>query len=213
MKSNRQNYNQTGTSRHRRSIRLKHYDYAAGGAYFVTLVTSQRDCLFGEIHNGVMSLSLFGEIADRDWRLIPEHFPRAELGAYVVMPNHVHGIIVLKDESVGATPSAGATPWVAPTTTDASTTPDNLTTDAPTTPIVSARAKGPKRGSVGAIIGAYKMSVTRQVQRESNAAGIWQRNYYEHIIRDEAEHNRIQVYIESNIANWALDEENLQRSR
>lgn len=98
---------------HRRSIRLQGYDYSSEGAYYVTIVTYQRDCLFGEILNGEtpqgddVFLSDFGKIADECWRAIPEHFPFVELGAYVIMPNHVHGIIVIRnDEShinVGAT--------------------------------------------------------------------------------------------------------------
>lgn len=161
---------------HRRSIRLKGYDYSQSGAYFITLVTYRRECLFGNIVDGEMRLSSMGRIADEHWRAIPEHFPQMELGAYVIMPNHVHGVIVIQ--------SVGATHWFAPT------------------------ANGPKRGSIGAIIGAYKMSVTRRIQKELNSTGIWQRNYYEHIIRNDEEHNRIHLYIEANIDNWAMDTEN-----
>ena len=92
---------------HRRSIRLKGYDYSQAGAYYVTIVTYQRDCLFGEILNKEMSLNDFGKIAVECWRAIPEHFPFVELGAYVIMPNHVHGIIVIRHDelmsNVGAT--------------------------------------------------------------------------------------------------------------
>lgn len=162
---------------HRRSVRLKGYDYTQTGAYFITIVTYHREPLFGEIVNGVMQLSTMGRIAEEHWRAIPEHFPQVELGVYVIMPNHVHGIIIIQP--------VGATQWVAPTT-----------------------ANGPKRGSIGAIIGAYKMSVTRRIQKELNETAIWQRNYYERIIRDDEEHNRIHLYIESNIDNWVNDEEN-----
>lgn len=82
---------------HRRSIRLQEYDYAQAGGYFVTIVTYQRDLLFGEIVDEEMMLNDFGKIADECWRAIPEHFPNVELGAYVVMPNHVHGIITITD--------------------------------------------------------------------------------------------------------------------
>jgi REP element-mobilizing transposase RayT len=177
---------------HRRSIRLPDHDYSAPGAYFITIVTYQRDRLFGEIVNGeppygcTMQLSPMGQIADEHWRLIPEHFPHVELGAYVVMPNHVHGIIIIHENGMAtkSSPSVGASQWDAPT------------------------PNGPKRGSIGAIIGSYKMSVTRRIGREHNATGIWQRNYYEHIIRNEAEHDRIYRYIETNVANWASDDEN-----
>jgi REP element-mobilizing transposase RayT len=185
---------------HRRSIRLAGYDYSQPGAYFVTLVTRGRECLFGEIVNGVMQLSAMGRIADEHWHLIPKHFPQVEFGAYVVMPNHVHGIIVIHTDENGmaadSPPSVGATHWVAPT---------QIVAPAKS---VTATANGPKRGSIGAIIGAYKMSVTRRIQREWNISAIWQRNYYERIIRNEAEHNRIHLYIEANVVHWEEDEEN-----
>jgi putative transposase len=83
---------------HRRSIRLKGYDYAQAGAYFITIVTYQRDRLFGDIANERMRLNQFGQIADECWQAIPEHFSNVELGTYLVMPNHVHGIIVIHDD-------------------------------------------------------------------------------------------------------------------
>jgi putative transposase len=82
---------------HRKSIRLQGYDYSQGGVYFVTIITYQRDCLFGEIVNEEMKLNDFGKIADECWSAIPQHFPFVELGAYVIMPNHVHGIIIIND--------------------------------------------------------------------------------------------------------------------
>ena len=90
---------------HRRSIRLPNYDYSQPGAYFITIVTFQRDCLFGEIVNGELRLSVMGQIAEEHWRLIPEHFPHAELGAYVVMPNHVHGIIIIHENAACLAPT------------------------------------------------------------------------------------------------------------
>jgi len=82
---------------HRRSIRLKGYDYTQPGGYFVTIVTYHRDLLFGEIVNEEMQLNDLGKIVEECWRAIPEHIPNVELGAYVIMPNHVHGIIVITD--------------------------------------------------------------------------------------------------------------------
>lgn len=83
---------------HRRSIRIKGYDYSSEGAYYVTIVTYQRDCIFGEIKNEDMHLNDFGKIADECWRAIPEHYPFAALGIYVIMPNHVHGIILINND-------------------------------------------------------------------------------------------------------------------
>src|SRR5262245_20099154 len=82
---------------HRHSIRLKGYDYSQVGAYYVTIVAYQRDCLFGEIVNKEMVMNDFGKIADECWCAIPDHFPFVELGEYVIMPNHVHGIIVIRN--------------------------------------------------------------------------------------------------------------------
>ena len=175
---------------HRRSIRLPGYDYSKPGAYFITLVTQGRECLFGQVVAGEMQLSDMGRIADDHWRAIPDHFPNVELGTFAIMPNHIHGIIVIHP--------VGASQWDAPTGPrdqwDGASQRDG------------ASANGPKRGSIGAIIGAYKMSVTRRVQRELNRTTLWQRNYYEHIIRDEQEHRRIHLYIEANPANWIRDD-------
>ncbi len=171
------------TKFHRRSIRLKEYDYCVG-AYFVTMVAQRRKCLFGEITNGEMLLNEFGRIAAECWHVIPEHFPNAELGAYIVMPNHVHGIIVIhENESLSTAGAQHAAPLPSP-------------------PNV-------KPGSLGAIIRSYRSAVTRRIGCELNAKNIWQRNYYERVIRNEKECDRIHRYIESNPSHWAEDKENL----
>jgi putative transposase len=182
--------------RHRRSIRVQGYDYSQPGAYFVTLVTYQREPLFGEITTGEMRLSPLGRLADENWRAIPVHFPQVELGAYVVMPNHLHGIIILTDVGMGAeTPpqSRRGTIYRAPTDPRSPTEED---------------FQKPVVGSIPTIIRTYKASVTRRAGQELNETGIWQRNYYERIIRDEAEQERIHLYIEANVDNWATDDEN-----
>jgi REP element-mobilizing transposase RayT len=148
---------------HRRSIRLKGYDYSQSGAYFITIVTYQRDFLFGKIVNKEMQLSDYGRIADECWRAIPDHFPKVELGAHVV---------------VGARHVSPLPPH------------------------------GVKPKSIGAIVGSFKSAVTRRIGREHNTTGIWQRNYYEHVIRDNKDWDRIHRYIESNPSMWAEDQEN-----
>ncbi|MGB8981206.1 MAG: transposase [Anaerolineales bacterium] len=175
---------------HRRSIRLKQYDYTQPGGYFVTIVTCHRDCLFGEIVNERMQLNEFGCIADECWRAIPDHFPNVELGAYVIMPNHMHGIIVITDRA----------------------DQNGMATNS--SPFVGAQHAAPlqepnvKPGSLGAFVRSFKSAVTRRLGRELNATGIWQRNYYEHVIRNHADWDRIQRYITSNPSLWAEDEEN-----
>jgi putative transposase len=171
---------------HRRSIRLSDYDYSQPGAYFITIVTRGRECLFGEIKDGEMQLSGMGQIAEEAWRAIPEHFPQVELGTYVVMPNHVHGIIIIRGMATNSSPSVGAR--------HASPLPPH----------------GVKPKSIGAMVGSFKSAVTKRIGRELHT---WQRNYYERIIRDDAEYNRIHLYIETNIDNWTIDEENPLQAR
>jgi putative transposase len=140
---------------HRRSIRLPGHDYSGPGAYFITMVTYRRDCLFGNIVNGEMQLSPIGQIAEGHWRLIPAHFPHVELGTYAVIPNHVHGIIIIHENGMAtkSSPSVGARHA------------------SPLSP------NGVKPGSIGAIVGSYKSAVTKRIGRECNVTGIWQRNY------------------------------------
>ena len=134
-----------------------------------------------------MQLNDMGLIADECWRAIPEHFPNVELGAYVIMPNHVHGIIVITDgRSTITSPFPVGAQHAAPLQTKPNVKPDSL----------------------GAIVRSYKSAVTRCIGREHNATGIWQRNYYEHIIRDHQDWDRIHRYIEANPTLWAEVEEN-----
>ena len=178
---------------HRKSIRLQGYDYSQAGASYVTIVTYQRDCLFGEIENEIMLLNGFGKIADECWCAIPDHFPFVEFGAHVIMPNHAHGIIVIRDDESASNgvvvQHVGATQCVAPTPT-------------------ITRPKGPKPKSLGAIIGSFKSAVSYRIHKELNATGIWQRNYYEHIIRDEKDLQNKIDYIEANPSLWDEDENN-----
>jgi putative transposase len=167
---------------HRKSIRLKGYDYSQAGAYFVTMVTYHRDCLFGKIENGEMVLNDLGKIADECWRAIPEHFPNVDLDTHVIMPNHAHGVIVINDDGrMGAIYRAHTTEQFGK----------------------------PTVGSLPTIVRTYKAAVTRIIGREHNATSIWQRNYHEHIIRSKREMDNIWRYIESNPAHWDDDQENL----
>ncbi|MCL4272354.1 MAG: hypothetical protein KJZ77_00665 [Anaerolineales bacterium] len=175
---------------HRKSIRLQGYDYSQTGAYYVTIVTYHRDPLFGEIRDGKMHLDDFRMIADECWRAIPEHFPSVELGAYGIMQNHVHGVIVIINDQG--------------TTTNLS----SFVGATHASPLPKTPPHGPAPHSLGAIVGSFKSAVTRRIGRELNATAIWQRNYYEHIIRDEKDLQRITDYIEMNPSRWDEDDEN-----
>lgn len=173
---------------HRRSTRLAGYDYSSPGAYFITLVTYQRACLFGQVWDGELKCSRAGYIIAEYWQAIPDHFPYVELGALVVMPNHMHGILIINDE-----PCRG----------DVSS-PDINNTGGGTPPLPY------QRPTLGQVVAYYKYQTTKQVNiiRDAMGTPVWQRNYYDHILRNEIEHSHIVNYIESNIFKWEEDEEN-----
>ncbi len=175
---------------HRRSIRLKGYDYSQAGAYFVTICAQNRECLFGEIVNGEMQLNDAGKMIVRWWNELSNKFMTFEPDAFVVMPNHIHCIIVIVD--VGMTlrghPDDGQPHRAAPT--------------------------------LGDIIEWFKTMATNEYIRGVKQLGwkpfdkrVFQRNYYEHIVRNERELNAIREYIENNPANWAADMDNLKNVR
>jgi putative transposase len=179
---------------HRWSIRLRDCDYTQEGAYFVTICTYQKEPLFGEItDDGEMVLNEFGRIAAQCWQRIPEHFPGVEIDASVIMPNHIHGIIVIVNAVVGAR-------HVLPLQETAS-------------PKVAFGQ--PASGSLGIIVGAFKAAVSKRINilRGIPNTPLWQRNYHEKIIRNEPMLNALQQYIETNPAQWAFDENNPGRGK
>lgn len=217
---------------HRRSLRLKTYDYASAGCYFITVCTQDRLCLFGDIDDIGMQLIEPGTMVAEMWEEIPSRFPHVILDAMVVMPNHVHGIIVLTAPTApewapfagapaeGAAPAIGASARVAPTNVGgvtASTGAPGMrapTRGAPT----GGAAAVTGRPTVGAVVGVFKSLTTVAYARGVEARGwprfrgrLWQRNFYEHVIRDETSMNRIREYIAGNPARWADDPENPAR--
>ena len=189
------------TRHHRRSIRLPNYDYTRAGAYFVTIVTHRRECLFGEIVGDEMRMNDFGKIVAEEWEKTATVRANVILhpDEFVVMPNHIHGIVWIVDdggETVGATgrENVGAT-VVGAQRRCAPTRPTNVIP-----------------GSLGAIVRGFKSIVTKRINRRRNTPGapVWQRNYYEHIIRNDESLRRIREYIAQNPTRWALDTENLQ---
>ncbi|MBC8334837.1 MAG: transposase [Anaerolineales bacterium] len=164
--------------RRRNSLRLKGFDYSQPGAYFITTVTQHRVCLFGEVVDGVMRLNNAGKIVKTVWVELPIHYPHVELGTFVVMPNHVHGVIILTD-----TVGVGLRP-------------------APTIPA--------KHYSLSEIMRALKSFSSRRIHQTEKFSQkrIWQRGFHDRIIRNDAEWQKIHLYIETNPANWDDDEEN-----
>jgi len=169
---------------HRRSIRLSNHDYHRPGAYFITLVTHGRERLFGEIVNGDMSLNALGGIVEEEWRRTGRVRREIEIDAFVVMPNHAHMIVL-----VGA---HGRAPLHAPP-------PEH-----PPEPFRAPR-------SLGSLVAGFKSVVTKRINEacDTPRAPVWQRNYYEHVIRDETELAHIRQYILDNPPRWKEDPENV----
>lgn len=166
------------------SIRLPEWDYASAGWYFVTICVKDRRPDFGRVHDGAMQLSALGQIAHQFLADIPDHFPHTQMDAFVVMPNHVHAIIVILDD-----PSVE------------------------TSHVTSLQNQPPKRkfgplgpGSLSKIIQAYKAAVTRQARRNGYVDFYWQERFYDHIIRDDRSLQRIRAYVIRNPLEWEQDD-------
>jgi putative transposase len=185
-------------NKHRRSIRLQNYDYKRSGAYFVTMVTQNRACLFGDVVNGRLQLNDAGQRIQAIWDQLPQYYPGVETDAFVIMPNHVHGIIALVGVSACADIQSGGQPQgVAPTN-------DPRPKHDPAHVL-----------SLADIVHRFKTLTTKRYvdgvkQFEWNRfeSRLWQRNYFEHVIRNEDSLNRIRAYILDNPARWEFDREN-----
>jgi putative transposase len=186
---------------HRKSYRLKDYDYSQQGMYYVTICTKNREHFFGLIKDSKMILSESGLSADKYWREIPDHFPFATLDEFIIMPNHIHGIIKIKNKiesSVGSTDGAS---FVRALQCNALTN-DAHTKDARMSEI------SPKKGTLSVIIRSYKSACTKTInERDSIINFAWQSRYYDHIIRNEYDLNRIREYIRNNPVKWGEEED------
>ena len=188
----------------RRSLRLKNYDYSRTGAYFVTVCVRKRLCLFGDIVEGRMNASARGEMVAKAWHDLPGHYAGVNVDSFVLMPNHIHGIVVLNPNSVGAAPcgrpssvtvvNAGQPRGVAPT--------------------------NEKRLALPDVIHRFKSWTTklysdgvRRHRWPPFPGQLWQRNYYEHVIRDDDDLEKIREYILANPHTWDTDTENPARAR
>ncbi len=193
---------------HRRSIRLKGYDYSMAGAYYVTIVTHDRKKLFGEITDGVMRLNDIGNITMDCWNAIPKHHPGIELDEFVIMPNHVHGIIVIADNGKGV--PLNALPLNAPpmNASPMNASPMNASTRNPKNRM---SVISPHHDTLSVVIRTFKAAVTTTARRMDRWDFGWQRNYWEHIVRNEDDLNRIREYIINNPFNLESDENNPER--
>lgn len=189
----------TGSIHHRRSIRLPGYDYSQPGAYFVTLVTHGRECLFGAVVDGEMRLNDAGRIVAAVWASLPARYPGVRSGASVVMPNHFHGVVEIYEIEGHSRSLVGAIHELPQRELPQQELPQ--------------RENSPEQRhlmTLPLVIGYFKRNTAKQINtfRQTPGTPVWQRNYYEHILRDEDEYRRIFQYILGNPGNWADDDEN-----
>jgi REP element-mobilizing transposase RayT len=155
---------------HRQSLPLPAYDYSQAGAYFITVCTQNRRMLFGEVIDSDVRLNEMGIIVQQTWDDLPRHYHRIDLDAFIVMPNHVHGIIILADQSE-------------------------------------------RRHGIPEIVRGFKTFSARRVNERGDKRGtVWQRGYFERVIRNEKALDRIRAYIANNPAQWADDPDNIRRA-
>ena len=198
---------------HRRSIRLDDYNYSRPGAYFVTICTRDKQCLFGRVMGEAMQLNAVGRAAEKSWQEIPSHFPHVVLDEFVVMPNHVHGILMIvgpdgtlqigidEDSPMWPNDDPQIAPVDGPSVGATHASPLRGNADGPpNAPDVVEMPTGPKRRSVGAVIGSYKSAVSKRIRETVGPRDtpLWHRNYYEHIIRNDVALNRIRQYLADN---------------
>jgi REP element-mobilizing transposase RayT len=175
---------------HRRSIRLRDYDYSSAGAYFVTLCAFQRECLFGEMVDGEMRLNDAGRLVTAIWDSLPQRYQGLEVDAFAVMPNHVHGIVVIHDPVGAIHESPGSD------------------SDVKIGAIRESPQQSRRTMTLSKVVGYLKMNTARRINQSRDNPGVpvWQRDYFERVIRDEQELAAIRQYIAENPTKWAEDE-------
>jgi REP element-mobilizing transposase RayT len=174
---------------HRRSIRLNGFDYTQPGAYFITIVAHRRLPIFGEITGGIVYLNAFGEIVHKEWMKTIDIRREIALDEFVVMPNHFHAIVTIVECGNGLVGATGRSP---------------LRPDMP---------RGPANKSLASLIAGFKSAVTTRINQLHGTPGapVWQRNYWEHVIRNDGELSRIREYIRNNPITLETDDENSVR--
>jgi putative transposase len=185
-------------NKQRRSIRLKNYDYRQAGAYFVTIVAQNRNSLFGYVVDGTMQLNTAGQMVQSVWDALPTKYPHVEIDFSMVMPNHFHGVIVLVGAGPCACPEFRRQPLgVAPTDNSA-----NRTAMARTLSLPDVVHRFKTLTTQRYVLGVKDQGWPRFNRR------LWQRNYFEHVIRSEDSLKRIRDYILKNPTQWEFDREN-----
>ncbi len=184
----------------RKSIRLKGFDYSQPGGYFVTMCTHRREPILGEIIDGAMQLSELGEIAQMCWKNIPVHFEGVRLDAFQVMPNHLHGILAIEE---------GPEQRIVPAQI-VGVEYIQLQRTRHDRPAAEHRYQHVIPKSLGSIIRSYKAAVTREARQRAKCgdAPLWQRDFYDRVIRNPGELTRIRRYIENNPLAWSIDGNN-----
>jgi putative transposase len=200
-------FNRINGCHNRRSIRLNGYDYSRPGYYFITIcIHNPTKRLFGDVVKGTMILNDAGKMVQRCWLEIPEHYRHVELDEFQVMPNHLHGIIVI-NEHVDST-AGGIQNGV-----------QNIDGVQNIEPLPKCQNRYPRilnrnryqhiiPGSIGSIMRGFKIGVTKWFRAADPEFDVWQRNLYDHIIRDEKSLRRIRKYIRDNPEKWAVDHDN-----
>ena len=186
----------------RRSIRLKGYDYAQEGVYYVTVCVGERACLFGDVRDGEMMLNDAGRTVDKWWSELPQKYNTVKIDEYQVMPNHLHGIIMIVENDETGDVGAGF-PRPVNDKGRGNRAPKGRGNRAP-------KGRGNRAPTLGQIIAYFKYGTTKQINMIRNTPGVrlWQRNYYEHIIRSERDLTRVREYIINNPGKWVEDEYN-----
>jgi len=189
---------------HRHSIRLQTYDYSQPGVYFITVCTQNREYLFGEIMDGKMQLNNAGRIAKECWQEIPKHYPDLILDEFIIMPNHVHGILIVgaNNHSPSLNNHFSNVHWC-----------NNFSRAKNFSPLRGRRQRrcpinmchiGTSK-TIGSVIRGYKIGVTKWFRQNTDIYTVWQRNYWERIIRNETELEKIREYIQNNPNQWKSD--------
>jgi len=169
----------------RKKLRLKDYDYSQEGYYFITILIKDRECIFGKILNEKLILNEYGVIAEKYWKEIPDHYIYIDIDEFIIMPNHIHGIIVINYEHQSSV----------------------MVGHCPTITIKKTKKSNEKYGKLSRIINAYKNMVTKSIKGIKPEINFkWHRSFYDHIIREEKDLNNIRHYIKYNHLKWNEDE-------